>query len=328
MNRRQFIARLASSAVVGPQIARAQQAKLFRIGYLEAGARSDPILQNLRRQLLLGLRDLGHIEDRHFRMEDRNAEGQLDRLPGLAAELVNLSVDVIVAGGEAPVRAAKQATSAIPIVMSLAADPVGSGLVTSLAKPGGNITGMSALASDMAGKRVELLKELIPAASRVAVLWNPNNQSKVIEWKDTQTAAQSVGLALYPVEIRSLGDFTEATASIMRGRPDALLTFTESLTLALRAQIGQFALANRLPMVSELREFVSVGGLASYGTSRPDLWRRSAAVVDKIMRGAKPEDLPIEQPTRFELVINLKSAQAMGFVVHPTMLTRADEVIE
>jgi ABC-type uncharacterized transport system substrate-binding protein len=282
----------------------------------------------LRRQFLLGLRDLGYVEDRNFKMDDRNADGQLDRLPPQAVELVRIGVDIIVAGGEAPIRAAKQATDKIPIVMAISADPVGSGLVASLARPGGNVTGMSALASDMASKRVELLKEIVPGASRVAVLWNPSNQSKVTEWRDTQAAAQTVELTLHPVEARAPGELDGAFASILRDRPDALIIFTESLTLAFRDQIGLFALKNRLPMVAELREFAAAGGLATYGTSRPDLWRRSASYVDKIVRGANPADLPVEQPTRFELVINLKVAKAIGIDVPAMLLDRADEVIE
>ncbi len=328
MKRREFITLLGGAAATWPHIARAQQPKMFRIGYLDAGARSDPVVQNLRRQFLLGLRDLGYVEDRTFKMEDRNADGYLDRLPMLADELVRLPVDIIATFGEASIRAAKQATDKIPIVMQLAADPVGSGFVSSLARPGGNVTGMSALASEMAGKRVELLKEIVPHASRVAVLWNSSNQSKVAEWRDTQVAAQTIGLTLHSVEVRAPGELDGAFASILRERPDALITFTESLTLAFRDQIGSFALKNRLPMFSELREFAAVGGLATYGTSRPDLWRRSASYVDKIVRGANPGELPVEQPTRFELVINLKAARALGLDVPPMLLGRADEVIE
>jgi putative ABC transport system substrate-binding protein len=308
-------------------VARAQTGKLVRLGYLEGGARSDSTVQNLRRQFVAGMRDLGYNEGREYLMEERYAAGQLDNFPAYARELVELSVDIIVAGGEAAIRAAKRATS-LPIVMTLAADPIGSGLVPNLARPGGNLTGMSALASDLASKRVELLKELFPTTKRVAVLWNPSNQSKVTEWKDTQIAAQSAGLVLVPVEAQTPAEFDPALAAIKRERPDAMIAFTESLTLAFRQKIGEFALANRLPMVAELREFAVVGGLASYGTSRADLWRRSASYVVKILRGANPGDLPVEQPTRFDLVINLKTAKALGLEVPPTLLARADEVIE
>ena len=327
MRRREFIAGLAGAAA-WPLVARAQTDKPVRLGYLEGGARTDPTVQNLRRQFVLGMRDLGYIEGRNYLLEERYAAGQMDNFTAYAQELVELPVDVIVAGGEAAIRAAKRATSQIPIVMTLAADPIGSGLVANLAHPGGNLTGMSALASDLASKRVELLKELVPRAKRVSVLWNPGNQSKVTEWKDTQIAAQSVGLVLVPVEAQTPAELDRAFAAIKHERPDAMIAFTESLTLAFREKIGEFALANRLPMVTELREFAVVGGLASYGTSRADLWRRSASYVVKILRGANPGDLPVEQPTRFDLVINLKAAKALGLTIPPSLLARADEVIE
>jgi ABC-type uncharacterized transport system substrate-binding protein len=256
-NRRVFILAL-SAAAAWPRVAGAQQGKMLRLGYLEPGKRTDPTVQNLRHQFLLGLRDLDYIENRDFKLEERYADGQLDQLPALAKELVQLPADIIAAGGEAAIRAAKQGTDQIPIVMLIAADPVISGFVATLARPGGNITGMSALASKYRASG-----------------WN-----------------------------------------------------SSSLTLAFRDQIGKFAMANRLPMMSELREFAVAGGLASYGTSRPDLWRRSAAYIDKIVRGANPAELPIEQPTRFELVINTKTAKALGIDLPPVMLTRADEVIE
>jgi putative ABC transport system substrate-binding protein len=327
VRRRSFIT-LLGGAAAWPLAARAQTGKLVRLGYLDGGARTDPTTQNLRRQFVLGMRDLGYNEGRDYLLEERYAAGQLDSFPAYAHELVELPVDMIVAGGEAAIRAAKRATSQIPIVMTLAADPVGSGLVPSLAHPGGNLTGMSALASDLAGKRVELLKELVPTAKRVAVLWNPSNQSKVTEWKDTQIAAQSVGLILVPVEAQTPAELDRALAAIRREPPDAMIAFMDSFTLAFREKIGEFALANRLPMIAELREFAIVGGLASYGTSRADLWRRSASYVVKILRGANPGDLPVEQPTRFDLVINLKTAKTLRLDVPPTLLSRADEVIE
>ena len=221
-----------------------------------------------------------------------------------------------------------QASDTIPIVMTLAADPVGSGFVNSLARPGGNVTGMSALAPDVAGKRVELLKELVPRAVRVAVLWNSSNQAKVAEWDDTQDPARTVGLSLRSFEARSQEELDGALAAIGQNRPDALIVLNENLTIAFRQRIGSFALANRLPMVSELREFAEAGGLASYGINRADLWRRSSSYVDKIMRGAKPGDLPVEQPTKFEMVINMNTAKAIGIEIAPTLLARADEVIE
>ena len=262
-------------------------------------------------------------------MEERYADGQLDTLPTLAAELVRLPVDIIAAaGGEAPIHAARQATSIIAIVMLIAADPVGSGFVVSLAHPGGNVTGMSSLTSDIGSKRVELLKEIVPDAKRVAVLWNSANVSKVAEWKETQAAAESFGLNLQSAEAKSASEIEHALAMIARQRPDAMIVLADGLTIAFRQRIGSFALHYHLPLVSALREFVVEGAVASYGVSRPDLWRRSAAYVDKIVRGAKPADLPVEQPTRFELAINLKAATAVGRDVPWFLQQLADEVIE
>ncbi len=327
VGRREFIL-LIGSAAACPLAARAQQPKIIRLGYLEPQRPTEAVAANLRRQFLLGLRDLGYVEGRYFKMEDRSANGQLERLGNLASELARLPVDMFVAGGDAPILAAMRASDTIPIVMTLAADPIRSGFIQSLARPGGNVTGMSALASDMAGKRLELLKEAVPRAQRVAVLWNSDNPSKVAEWKDTQEAAGTVGLALRSVEARSRDELEVALAAIGKDLPDALLTFTDGLTIGLRQRIGSFALASRLPMISEIREFAEAGGLATYGASRADLWRRSAAYVDKIARGAKPGDLPVEQPTRFKLVVNLNTAKAIGLDIAPMLLARADEVIE
>ena len=240
----------------------------------------------------------------------------------------SLPVDIIAAGGEASIRAARQATDKIPIVMLIIDDPIGSGLVGSLARPGGNLTGLSTLASDMGSKRVELLKEVVPRALRVAVLWNSASPAKAAEWKETEHAAKMAGIELHSVGVQTPAELDVAFASILRQRPDAMITFTESLTISYRDKIGNFALANRLPMIAELREFTVVGGVASYGISRPDLWRRGASFVDKIVRGANPGDLPVEQPTRFEMVINLKTAKAIGLDVPQIMLARADEVLE
>jgi putative ABC transport system substrate-binding protein len=329
VKRRDLIRLLGGAAAAWPLAARAQQAKVARLGYLDPARPMDTIATNLRRQFLLGMRDLGYIEGRDFKMEDRNAEGRIDRLPALASELALLPVDIFVVFGDAPIRAAMRVSDRIPIVMTLAADPVGSGFINSLARPGGNVTGMSGLASpDLAGKRVELLKEVIPRAARVAVLWNPSNQAKIAEWKDSQDPARIVGLTLRSFEVRSQEELDGALASIGQNLPDALIVFAESLTIAFRQRIGSFALANRLPMVSELHEFAEAGGVTSYGVSRADLWRRSASYVDKILRGAKPGELPVEQPTKFEMVINLNTAKAIGIEIAPTLLARADEVIE
>jgi ABC-type uncharacterized transport system substrate-binding protein len=327
VKRREFIS-LLGGAAAWPLAARAQQSKVVRLGYLEPQMPKDLVAANLRRQFLLGLRDLGYVEGRHFKMEDRSADGRLDRLPALAIELARLPVDMFVVGGDAPIRAAMQASDKIPIVMTLAADPIGSGFVASLARPGSNVTGMSAVAPDLASKRVELLKEVVPTAARAAVLWNSNNQSKVAEWKDTQDAARTVGLALRSFEARWPEELDDALAAIRNNLPDALIAFADGFTIAHRRRIGSFALANRLPMISELREFAEAGGVATYGANRADLWRRSASYVDKIVRGAIPGDLPVEQPTKFELVINLGTATALGIAVPNAMQLLADEVIE
>ena len=237
MRRREFIT-LLGGAAAWPLMARAQQAKLVHLGYIEAGRPADPVVANLRRQFLLGLRDLGYVEGVHFHLEQRSAEGRSDRLPGLAGELARLPVDMFVVGGNASIRAAMQATDTIPIVMTLAPDPVGSGFVKSLARPGGNVTGMSALAPDLASKRVELLKEIAPRAMRVAVLWNSSSQAKVAEWKHTQEPARRVGLTLRSFEVGSPEELDGALAAIAHDLPDALLTFTDGLTIAVRQRIG------------------------------------------------------------------------------------------
>ena len=261
IRRRDVMTLLGGAAAAWPLAARAQQPKIIRLGYLEPQRPTEAVAANLRRQFLLGLRDLGYVEGRHFKMEDRSANGQLEHLDNLASELARLPVDMFVAGGDAPILAAMRASDTIPIVMTLAADPIRSGFIQSLARPGGNVTGMSALASDMAGKRLELLKEAVPRAQRVAVLWNSDNPSKVVEWKDTQEAASTVGLALRSVEARSRDELEVALAAIGKDLPDALLTFTDGLTIGLRQRIGSFALANRLPMISEIREFAEAGGV-------------------------------------------------------------------
>ena len=330
MRRREFVSLLGGAAAAWPSAARAQQEQTRASGlsHLSSGRPTDPVGANLRRQFLLGLRDLGYVEGRHFQIEQRSAEGHFDRLPGFARELADLPVDMLVVGGEASIRAAMQATDKIPIIMALAPDPVGSGFVTSLARPGGNVTGISALAPELAGKRVELLKEIIPRAVRVAVLWNPSSQAKVTEWQDTLEPARRVGLALRPFEARSPEEIDSALAAIGRDLPDALLTLTDGLTIAFRQRIGSFALVNWLPMISEVREFADAGGVATYGVNRADLWRRSASYVDKICAARSRATCRSSSRRKFELVINLNTAKALGLDVPPTLLARADEVIE
>jgi ABC-type uncharacterized transport system substrate-binding protein len=258
----------------------------------------------------------------------RHGENRPERLDEAAAELFRLNVDVIVALGTPGPLAAKRATATIPIVMANAGDPLGSGLVPSLARPGGNVTGMSLMAPDLGAKRMELLKELVRGLSRVAVLWNSANPYPALVFKETQAGGQTLGIQVHSVEIRGPQDFDAAFAGVRSLQPNALITVEDPLTVSHRKLIADFAAAHRLPTLYGLREFTVDGGLMSYGASLADLYRRTAGYVDKIFKGAKPADLPIQQPTKFELVFNLKAAKAIGLDVPATLLARADEVIE
>jgi putative ABC transport system substrate-binding protein len=246
----------------------------------------------------------------------------------LAAELISLKVDVIMTAGTLAPLAAKRATSTIPIVMMAAGDPVGSGLVASLAQPGGNVTGMSLMAPDLGGKRLQLLKELLAELSRVAVLWNAANPYSALVFKETVAAAQTLGIEVQTLEIREPADIDGAFEAAMGQRTDALITVEDPLTIDLRKKIAEYAADHRLPTISGLKVFADAGALMSYGADLADILRRSVAYVDKILKGAKPADLPVEQPTKFELVINLKTAKSLGLTIPPLLLARADEVIE
>ncbi len=318
---------LALSLLPGASASAAQrQAKVFRIGYLSSGsiAASPHLLEAFRQ----GLREAGYVEGQDFSLELRASEGNADRLPGLAAELVRLQPDVIVTTGTLAPLAVKQATRTIPIVLAVAGDPVGSGLVASLARPGGNITGLSILAPELGGKRLQLLKEALPALSRVAVLWNPANPLNRAVWAETEAAARVLGLQLQSLEVRGPDEFAGAFEAAARGRPGALAAVEDPLILAQRTQVVAFAAKRRLPAMYGLREFVDAGGLMALGVHLPDLFRRAAAYVDKILKGAKPADLPVEQPTRFEFVINLKTAKVLGLTIPQSVLIRADQVIQ
>ena len=307
-----------------PLAADAQQAgKVPRIGVLLSFTEPDPRVEALKQ----GLRELGWIEGQNVGLEYRYAN-KLEQLPNLAVELVRLRVDVIVTGGEAGIRAARNATSTTPIVIANSGDPVGTGLITSLSRPGGNMTGLSLLTPELGGKRLELLKETVPKVSRVAVLWNPTNAVKVLELKSTEVAAKALGVMVTSFEVRAPKDFDRAFAAIGRERPTALITLTDPLTRGHKEQIAELAARRRLPMIAENREFAEAGGLLTYGASLRDLYRRAATYVDKILKGAKPADLPVEQPTKFELVINLKTAKALGLTIPQSVLLRADEVIQ
>jgi putative ABC transport system substrate-binding protein len=309
-----------------PLRTRAQQGeKVYKIGVLSAGAPPEPGPKSI---VVEALRELGYVEGKNLTLERRYAEDRLDRLPKFAAELVSLKVDVIMAAGTLAPLAAKRATSTIPIVMMSAGDPVGSGLVASLAEPGGNVTGMSLMAPDLGGKRLELLKELLPRVSRTAVLWNAANPYSALVFKETTAAARTLGVELQSLEIREPADIDGALEAATGQHADALITVEDPLTGDLRKKIAEFAADHRLPTISGLRMFADAGALMSYGADLADINRRSVVYVDKILKGAKPSDLPVEQPTTFELVINLKTAKSLGLTIPPQLLARADEVIE
>jgi putative tryptophan/tyrosine transport system substrate-binding protein len=326
MDRREFIGTLAGGLLVSPLAAEAQQtAKVPRIGYLSANLAPNPHLREAFRQ---GLRDLGYVEGRNLVIEYRDAEGKFERLPALAAELVALKVDVILAGGPLQARAAKQATKTIPIVF-VGSDAVTSGLVTSLARPGGNITGLSALTGELAGKRLELLTQAVPGVSRVAGLWQPGGaRTEKDMLKGADLAARALGVRLQLVEARGPADIDRAFSDMSRARADALFVLATPMFFEERRRLVDLAAKSRLPAVYSLREYVDAGGLMAYGSNQADLFRGAATYVDKIFKGAKPADLPIEQPTKFELVINLKTAKALGLTIPQSLLQRADEVIQ
>jgi ABC-type uncharacterized transport system substrate-binding protein len=278
-----------------------------------------------------GLRDLGYVEGRNVMIEIRDAEGKLERLPALAAELVALKVDIILAASTPQAFAAKQATRTLPIVFAAADDAVGSGLVTSLARPGGNVTGLSFLAPELVGKRLEPLKQVVPGVTRVAVLWQPGGLGERTEQdqlKEADVAAQALGVRVQFVEAKGPADIDRAFSDMTRARAGALTVLTGVMLFGERRRLVDLAAKNRLPAVYGWRDAVNAGGLMSYGADLADLFRRAATHVDKILKGAKPGDLPIEQPTKFELVINLKTAKALGLTIPPSLLLRADQVIE
>jgi putative ABC transport system substrate-binding protein len=326
MRRREFITLLGGAAAAWPLAARAQQAaKLPTIGFLgptTPSSQSQHIAAFVQR-----LRELGWIEGRDVAIEVRWAEGRDERYAQIANEFVRLKVDVILTHNTLPVLAAKQATSVIPIVFASAGDPVGTGIVASLGRPGGNVTGLSSQATDTAGKRLEFLREVVPGLRRLAIIGNVGNPFSVREISEAQVAARTLGLDFDVFEIRRAEDVVPAFEAL-RDRAEALYVAPDSLLFANRIRINTLALGARLPTMCFNREYVEAGGLLSYGTSFTDHFRRAADYVDKILRGAKPADLPVEQPTKFDLVINLTTAKALGLVIPTSVLARADEVIE
>ena len=322
MRRREFITVLGSAAVAWPLAARAQQAagKIPRIGIID----NAPLWDNFRQ----GLHDQGLVEGRTVALEYRTAGGDPVRLAMAASELVRLPVDVIATFGTPATQAAMMATTTIPIVMIGIGDPVRAGLVPSLARPGGNVTGNTTLSADIAAKRLQLLREVFPSVARVVIFWNPDNASQRPVLEEVRAVAPMLGMTLIPVGVRNIAEFDPAFATMMRERPDAMIMGADSFHLLHLDRILAYLAVSRLPVLFQSREQVVAGGLMSYGASQPDLYRRAAGYVHKILQGTKPADLPVEGPAKFELVVNLKTAKAMGLTISEAFLLRTDEVIE
>jgi ABC-type uncharacterized transport system substrate-binding protein len=325
MGRRAFLAG-AAALLTAPLAAEAQSTgKVYRIGVLSPGPAASPPIEAFRQ----GLRELGWVEGQNIVINYRFTEGRVDPLPTLAAELVGLKVDVIAAGPTPPAIAAKNATGTVPIVMMGAAEPVELGLIASLARPGGNVTGLSwSVNLEIIAKGLELLKETMPKIRLVAILWNPANPAQALAMRDVKRAARSVGVQLQLLEARGPNEFDAAFAAMAKQRVEALLVVPEAIFVVHGARLADLAAKNRLPSMHGLRQNVDAGGLMSYGPSTVAVWRRAAFFVDKILKGVRPADLPVEQPTKYELVINLKTAKALGLTIPPSMLARADQVIE
>ncbi len=323
---------VASLLVVGlftpPPVAQAQQAgKLYRVGHLSgSGEATTKTFINAFRE---GMGARGYVEGQNWVLDERYAEGNVERLASLAQELIDRKPDVLLVSTTPGIVAAKAATSTIPIVMVLVADPVGTGIVPSLARPGGNITGITTIVAELWGKRLEILKEIVPTASRIAVLTNPDNPAALPQMRSAEAAARRLGVELRPVlEVRSPGDLERAFRAAVRARAHGALRMIDPLISILRKETASLAAKHRLPVIYPSREDVEAGGLVAYGTNRSEQFRQAATFVDNLLRGARPADLPVEQPTKFELVINLKTAKALGLTVLPSVLVRADQVIE
>ena len=318
---------LLAATADGPPVAAQQAPKIAKIGLLSPGTPAGFV--DLVEAFRQGLRELGQVEGKTFVLEVRHGEGRSERFPELARELVRLKVDVVVVATDAAIAAVKQETRTIPIVMANSADPVGTGFVASLARPGGNVTGLSTVSADLSGKRLALLREAVPGLSRVAFLWNSDVRGHLLDYKEAEAAARALRVELQSVEVSRAEDLERALSAVTSQRAQALL-FPPGNPIAIthRGQIVSFTQKNRLPAMSGARLFVDAGGLMSYGPSLPAMLRRAASYVDKILKGAKPADLPVEQPTKFELVINLKTAKAIGLTLPPSLLQRADQLIQ
>ena len=325
MRRREFIAGLGGAAA-WPVMARGQTGKTHRIGFLSPLLASSPFVAAFGE----GLRELGYSEGQNILIEWRHSppSGPDEELDAFASELVGLKLEAIVTTAGPATRAMKRATSTIPIVMAFSGDPVGTGLVESLSRPGKNVTGLSFMSPDLSAKRLQVLIEAFPKINRVATFWNPDDPVYALELQGTETAARSFGVILRPLQVRTRDDFAPAFAAMLQDNADAVIVFAHTLTIGNRGSVVELANRQRLPAMYGIREFVDDGGLIAYGPSIRALYKRAAFFVDKILNGAKPADLPVEQPTKFELVINLKTAKALGLTIPPTLLARADEVIE
>ena len=328
MDRRTFIGTVAGGLVAAPFTVCAQMpaARVYRIGVLSPFAPSD--VAPWHRAFVQGLREFGWIEGNNISIEFRYAEGRTDALPGLVAEFVREKVDVLVTSVTPDTLAAKNATQKIPIVMASAGDPVASGLIASLARPGGNVTGLTQIAPELAAKRLELLKEMVPKLVRVGVIWNPDDLIAAQSWREIQAPAKTLGIELQSLVVRRESEFDSAFDAALKMKASGLAIMPSPLFVTNEQRIADFAVRNRLPSTFHLRGYAERGGLVTYGPDRSDLFRRAAGYVDKILRGAKPGDLPVERPTKFELVINLKTAKALGLTIPQLLLLRADEVIQ
>jgi putative ABC transport system substrate-binding protein len=325
MDRRAFLVG-SLKLVAAARVSEGQQVRGHRIGFISSASSSAMAARDgAFRQ---GLRALGYVVGENITIEYRWADGKNERLPDFAAELVNLKLDIIVTHGVVATRAVKQASITVPIVIAAADDPVAAGLVPSLARPGGNITGLTIITPELTGKRLELLKETLPGRTRVGVLWNPGNPVSELELRKTEAAARSLGLQLQSFGVRDPSEFASAFSSMKTERAGALFMLADAMFFGQRKAIADLAASNRLPLFAHLREFADAGGLMAYGPNVVDIHRRAAYFVDKILKGAKPGDLPIEQPTKFELIINLKTAKALNVTIPPSLLLRADQVIE
>jgi putative ABC transport system substrate-binding protein len=326
MTRVSMVATFALALLAAPIAAEAQSAeKVYRIGFLGGTPPRTPEVQRSWDSFLQALREHGYVEGRNLVIEPRYAEGRMDRLPLLAGELVRLKPDLITASGDQAIKTVKEATSTIPVVM-IACDALAAGLVDSLARPSGNVTGVTCITAEIAAKRLEILREIRPGLARVGVLWNPGDPGKVVEWQETQKAARIVGIKLHSEEVRDGAALAGAFARM--SDVEALITLGDSFTFYHRSTIAELAARHRLPAVHAFREFVAAGGLLSYGPNLPEMFAVAGRYAARILNGAKPADLPVEQPTKFDFVLNLKTAKALGLAIPPAVLARADEVIQ